>query len=215
MKTCLTFLVSLYCLSAGAQTKQIKIWTDDLHESYDSILFDQFPNHITVENTAYYKTVVHTSNAPVMAIGNNRFVITPIDKQKPVTVTVVDHGSKKPRSFVKTFSVESLGDTSVRFLNLADTLDILEHRVNYSRLQLSFSNPRFEGNYEVAHFELTIKDAAGNEKISRQFISGHYLGLGLTDFLKTMKGGTVFFDNIVLKGHDTRYTQVRSFTVQL
>lgn len=212
MKKSLALLLILYCIHAQAQ---ITITNEDLAVPEKNLLFAGFPNHIYVDGARPEQIHVSMVNGYIMNRGNNNYIARVIDGNKTAIIRATIWIGDRPKTTSKTFTVESLGDTTVYFVPEKDTVYSNNQRANRTRLEVSFSNINFKGNYEVAHFDLTVKDYQGIERISKKFISGPYFDTGITDILKTLRGGQLVFEQMVLKGNDSHYSRYQMPAIQL
>jgi hypothetical protein len=214
MRLSIAIALLVLTLSSFAQTK---ILNTDLTESDSPIIFKDVINHISVEGIKVSPYYIFTIQGAMLSLrGSNKFVVSHVSRDS-VTINVFKaEKSKQIKIYSKLFRAQTAGAPSVVLDEEYDDSSSNGQILNQTRLEVKIPNPNYDGDYQVAHFEISLKDAAGNIVLPPTFISGKYLGKVIYDKIVSLpSGGKILFTQIILTYSDGGYMQYKDFVLEI
>jgi hypothetical protein len=194
---------------------QVDIKNTDLLHDDSAIVFRDVINHFKIEGIKDFKHhQVVIDGGMLSLIGENRFLVTSV-KSNEVKIHVFLSGKTSKEICTRVFHVEDAGEPTVQLQEKYDQTLSNGQVINQTSLEVSFVNPNYTGIWQVAHFEISLRDPAGNRVLSPSFVSGKYLGKVIYDKINELqRGGTILFSQVILTYPDGGYHQYKDFSLR-
>jgi len=187
--------------------------TDVLNDS--AIVFRDVINHFTVEgvkNFIDYHVTIH--GGMISLIGGNKFIARDFKANEIKIQIYSPSGKPSKKIYTRLFRVEEAGHPSVQLMEEPDKIFSNGDTVNQTRLEVFLSNPNYKGDWEVAHFEISLRDSSGTTVLPTTFVSGKYLGKPIYDKIIALSAGSkILFTQVILSYPYGGYRKYDDFTL--
>ena len=194
---------------------QLRIVNVDNIDNGSNILFKDLINHVSIEGMTDFRHHIVTvkGGASTLIGGNNMLVKNLLGNTATITVSGFSKTGKKETTST-IFTIETAGEPSVELKEENDESFSNGQVLNRSRLEVTLPNSNYNGNYEVAHFEISLSDSLGNSILPLTFVSEKYLGKDINDkILSLSKGGKILFTHVILTYKDGGYKEYKDFSL--
>jgi hypothetical protein len=195
---------------------QVRILNTDLTETDSPIIFRDVMNHISVEGIKVSPYYLFTIQGAMLSLrGTNKFVVSHVSRDSVRINVFKAEKTKQVKIGSKVFRVQIAGEPSVVLDEEYDDSVSNGQILNQSRLEVKLPNPNYSGDYQVAHFEISLKDPAGNAVLPLTFVSGKYLGKAIYDKITSLPSGSkINFTHVILTYSDGGYMQYKDFVLE-
>lgn len=208
---CIVFL-----FLAKASIGQIRVKNTDVVNSDSAIVFRDVINHVKVEGIKdFTHHQVAIEGGMLSLAGGNELLVIGI-KSDTVTFHVFTvAGKTKKEVYSAVFRAQNAGEPSVQLKEEYDQTFSNGQTVNRTSLEVVMSNSNYGGNWEVAHFEISLQDPTGNIVLPPTFVSGKYLGKTIYDRVEALpSGGKILFSQVILTYAGAGYHKYKDFALR-
>ena len=208
---CIVFL-----FLAKVSIAQIRVKNIDVLNSDSAIVFRDVINHFKVEGIKdFTRHQVAIDGGMLSLVGANELLIRDIKSDKVTIHVFALTGKAKKEVYNCVFQVQDAGEPSVQLKEEYDQTFSNGQTINQTSLQVVMSNQNYGGNWEVAHFEISLQDPAGNIVLSPTFVSGKYLGKTIYDKVEALpSGGKILFSQVILTYNGGGYHKYKDFALR-
>ncbi len=196
-------------------TAQIRVTNTDLASTDSQILFRDLKNHITIEGVKDFTQHAVTIDGGMLSLnGSNKILVSNLSKDE-VKITVAKRGTNYTRKIhTARFKAQEAGEPAVVLEEEYDDSLSNGQILNRTSLIVKLPNHNYGGDYQVAHFEISLIDSVGKLVLSPTFVSGKFLGKYLYDKVNSLPpGGKIYFTQVVLSYSDGGYKKYKDFTL--
>jgi hypothetical protein len=210
------FIFIVFLFLAKFSIGQIRVNNTDVKNADSAIIFSDVINHFRVEGIKDFRNHQVTIEGGMLSlVGANEFLVRDVKKDKVTIHVFALAGKTKKEVYNGVFQVQDAGEPSVQLKEEYDQTYSNGQTLNRTHLEVVMSNPNYSGNWEVAHFEISLQDPAGNIVLPPTFVSGKYLGKTIYDKVEALtSGGKILFSQVILTYTDGGYHKYRDFVLR-